>query len=82
MEVGGGGRGTGRKANDALASCFVVVTFCALRRELRAAFCAAALENETPGFRGHAGTKSMGACALDFAGLISAFHDCYLGINR
>ncbi len=46
----------------------------ALRRQPCAAFCAATLEHEPPGFGGHAGTKSVGACALDFAGLKCAFH--------
>ena len=49
-----------------------------LRRQLRAAFCPAALENESPGFGGHTGTETMGSCALDFAGLECAFHDYYL----
>ena len=56
--------------------CCVVVAFAyALRRQLRAAFGAAALEYKAPGFSGHAGTKTVGACALDFAGLECAFHD-------
>jgi len=59
-----------------LVFCCVVVTVAyELWRQLRAAFCAAALEYEAPGFSGHAGTESVGACALDFAGLESAFHD-------
>jgi hypothetical protein len=49
-----------------------------LRRQLRAAFCAAALQYETPGFCGHPGTKTVGSRALDFAGLECAFHDYYL----
>jgi hypothetical protein len=61
---------------------FVVVTVAyTLRRQLRAAFCAAALENESPGFGGHTGTKTVGACAFDFAGLVCAFHYNYLGRN-
>ncbi len=59
---------------------FVVVTVAyTLRRQLRAAFCAAALENESPGFGCHACTEPVGACALDFAGLECAFHCFYLG---
>jgi hypothetical protein len=50
----------------------------ALWRQLRATFCAAALENESPGFGRHTSTKTVGACALDFAGLECAFHDYYL----
>jgi hypothetical protein len=66
-----------------LEFCCVVVTVAyELRRQLRAAFCAAALEYEAPGFGGHACTETVGACALDFAGLESAFHDYYLGLNR
>jgi hypothetical protein len=57
--------------------CFVVVAV-ALRRQLRTAFGAAALEDETPGFRRHSGTKSVCACALDSAGLKCAFHGFYL----
>jgi hypothetical protein len=59
-----------------LVFLFVVVPVAyELRRQLRAAFCAAALEYEAPGFGGHASTETMGACALDFAGLECAFHD-------
>ena len=50
----------------------------ALRRQLRAAFGAAALEYEAPCFRRHTGTESVGSCAFDFAGLKCAFHDYYL----
>ena len=58
---------------------FVVVTGeFALRCQLRAAFCATALENEAPGFGGHTSTEPVGACAFDFAGLKCAFHDYYL----
>jgi hypothetical protein len=49
-----------------------------LRRQLRPAFCTAALQYKAPGFGGHPGTKTVGACALDFAGLECAFHDYYL----
>jgi hypothetical protein len=50
----------------------------ALRRQLGAALGAAALEDETPGLRRHAGTKTVVACTLDLAGLICAFH----GLSR
>lgn len=61
---------------------FVVVTVAyTLRRQLRAAFCTAALENEAPGFGCHACTKTVGACALDLAGLECAFHCFYLDRN-
>jgi hypothetical protein len=49
-----------------------------LRRQPGAAFGAAALEDETPGLRRHAGTKTVVACTLDLAGLICAFH----GLSR
>jgi hypothetical protein len=60
--------------------CGVVVPAVAgaLRRQLCAAFGATALEHETPTFRGHASTKSVGAGALDFTGLECAFHGDYL----
>jgi len=59
--------------------CFVVVTVAyTLRRQLRAAFSTAALENESPGFSCHACAEPVGACALDFAGLECAFHCFYL----
>ena len=59
--------------------CVVVVTIVvALRCQLRAALGAAALENESPSLGGHAGTETVGSCALDFAGLKGAFHDDYL----
>ena len=45
-----------------------------LRRQLRAAFCPAALDNEATCFGRHAGTKTMRAGALQFAGLIRTFH--------
>ena len=45
-----------------------------LRRELGAAFRAAALQDEASGFRCHAGTETVRACALDFAWLIRTFH--------
>ena len=50
----------------------------ALRRQLRAAFGASALKNESPGFGGHTGTETVGSCALDSAGLKCAFHGDYL----
>jgi hypothetical protein len=57
----------------------VVVTVAgALRRQLHAAFRAAALEHQASTLGGHACTKSMGAGALDFAGLKCAFHREYL----
>lgn len=46
-----------------------------LRCQLGAAFCAAALEDEAPGFCRHASTKPVGSCALEGAGLECAFHD-------
>ena len=49
-----------------------------LRRQLCAALGTAALENESPGFGGHSGTEPVGSCALDFAGLVCAFHRDYL----
>ena len=48
-----------------------------LRRQPCAAFCAAALEDEAPRLRRHAGTETMGARALDFAGLVCAFHGLF-----
>ncbi len=45
-----------------------------LWRELRAAFGAAALENEAACLGRHTGTESVRAGALDFAGLERAFH--------
>jgi len=54
----------------------------ALRRQLRATLCTAALEYQTPGFGGHAGTETVGSGTLDFAGLECAFHDCYLRKTR
>ena len=45
-----------------------------LRRQLGAALGAAPFENEAAGFRSHAGTKAMCACALYFAWLVGAFH--------
>ena len=51
----------------------------ALRRQLGAAFGAAALQHEAPGFGRHASTETVGACALDFAGLECAFHDLVPG---
>jgi hypothetical protein len=56
----------------------VVAVAFALRRQLRTAFGTAALEDESPGFRRHSGTKSVCAGALDFAGLECAFHGFYL----
>ena len=65
-----------------LEFCCVVVTVAyGLWRQLRAAFCAAALEYEAPGFGGHACAETVGACALDFAGLKCAFHEYYLGLD-
>ncbi len=45
-----------------------------LRRQLRAAFCPAAVEDEAAGLGRHAGTETVRACALQFAGLIRTFH--------
>ena len=45
-----------------------------LRRQLGAALGAAPLENEAAGFGSHAGTKTVCACALNFAWLVGAFH--------
>ena len=45
-----------------------------LRRELRAAFGSATLENEAPGLGRHAGTKTMCPCTLQVAWLIRTFH--------
>ena len=50
-----------------------------LRRQLCAAFGAAALQNKASGFRRHAGAETMGPCTLDLAGLKCAFHCWYLG---
>ena len=43
-------------------------------RELSAAFGAAPLQNKASGFGRHARTKTVCACALDFARLIRTFH--------
>lgn len=57
---------------------FVVVTVTrCLRRQLRAAFGAAALENEAPSLCGHSCTEPMGSSALYFARLKCAFHRNY-----
>ena len=45
-----------------------------LRRQFGAALRAAALQYEAASLRRHAGTKTMGACALDCAWLKCAFH--------
>jgi hypothetical protein len=49
-----------------------------LRRQPSAAFGAAALQDKTAGLGRHAGTETVRACALDFAGLVCAFH----GLSR
>ena len=46
-----------------------------LRRQLGTALRAAALEHEAAGFRRHPGPESVGSGALQFAGLIGAFHE-------
>jgi len=58
--------------------CVVVTADCALRRQLGPALGTAALKNESPGFRCHTSAETVGAGALYFAGLKSAFHDYYL----
>ena len=45
-----------------------------LGREFGAAFGATALQHEAPGFRRHAGSKTVSARTLDFARLIRTFH--------
>jgi len=55
-----------------------VVVLLTLWRQLRAAFGTTALENKTPSLSGHPGTKTVCSGALDFTGLIGAFHDYYL----
>ena len=45
-----------------------------LRRQFRAALGATALQDETTGFGGHARTETVRSGALQFAGLIRAFH--------
>ena len=45
-----------------------------LWRQSGAAFGAAALEDETAGLGSHPGTKTVVTGALDFAGLVCAFH--------
>ena len=49
-----------------------------LGRQPSAAFGAAALEDKSPGFGRHASTETVGARALDLAGLKCAFH----GLSR
>jgi len=58
----------------ALLSVVLKGLLAALRRELRPALGATALQNETAGFRRHPRSKSMRASPLDFAGLKCSFH--------
>ena len=60
-----GGRSSSRRAQQEL------------RRQPSAAFGTTALQDETPGLGRHPGTESVRTCALDFAGLVCAFHGLF-----
>ena len=52
----------------------VRATLASSRRQLRAPFRAAALQDKAAGLRCHARSKAVCACPLDSAGLERAFH--------
>ena len=55
---------------------------CALGGKAFSAFGAPGIDHGTAVFRSHASTKSMGALAMQVAGLVSSFHSGYRVLKR